>query len=176
MRTAPLHILTAGLSAMALASCGSSLNSRDTIGASVELPALSPDDAASVRIADLQTKPLTTIGRADFAQRRFVVPVDAVRHQPTGLLTGLPEAGDSHSWRDAGLYPTVEDALDVQGDPAFEARNAFAGPLAAALELAFTPIGLVIAPPWSLTQSPTPRSAADRAAGDEPTETKETDE
>lgn len=176
MRTAHTLILTTGLAGLVLASCGASLNSRDTLGASVELPALSPDGASAVRVADLHTQPLTTISRADFAPRRFVVPVDAVRHQPTGLLTGLPEAGDSHSWRDAGLYPTVENSLDVQGDPGFEARNAFAGPLAAALELAFTPIGLVIAPPWSLTQSPLPKDAADRAAGDEPTETKETDE
>ena len=177
MRSARLHILTAGLAATTLASCAASLNSRDTLGGSLELPALSPDNGGAVRVADLQTAPLTTISRADFEPRRFVVPVDGVRHQPTYLLTGLPEAGDSASWRDAGTYPTVQGALDVRGDADFEMRNAFAGPLAAALEIALSPIGLVITPPWSVTQSASPTRAAARAAGDKaaPDDTQETE-
>jgi hypothetical protein len=99
-----------------------------------------------------------------------------VRYQPTYLLTGLPEAGRTNSWRDAGAYPSAERALDVQGDGAFEAWNGVVGPLAAALEILVSPIGMIIAPPWTATQSPAPQRIADRAhANDvEPTIVEET--
>lgn len=163
-----LRMISACLGASLLASCAASLNSRDTIGGSQPVESLTLDDGASVRIADVQSVPLTTIARADFAERRYVVPVDGVRHQPTYLLTGLPEAGRTNSWRDAGAYPSPERALDVQGDGVFEAWNGAVGPLAAAMEVLLSPIGMIIAPPWTSTQSPAPQRIADRAQADEP--------
>ena len=163
-----LRAIPAALAAALLASCAGSLNSRDTLGASLPVESLTLDDGASVRIAAAQSAPLTTIDRDGFAERRFVVPVDGVRHQPTYLITGLPEAGRTSSWRNAGAYPSAERALDVQGDGAFEAWNGAVGPLAAALEILVSPVGMIIAPPWTATQSPAPKRTADRAHADDP--------
>lgn len=163
-----LKLIPAGLAAALLASCAGSLNSRDTLGGSLPVESLTLDDSASVRIADSQSAPLTTMSRDSFTQRQYVVPVDGVRHQPTYLITGLPEAGRTSSWRNAGAYPSAERALDVQGDGAFEAWNGAVGPLAAALEILVSPVGMIIAPPWTATQSPAPKRIADRAHADDP--------
>lgn len=149
---------------LALGACAQPLNSRDTLGATLELESIASDERAGVRVAELQTAPLTEIDRTEFAQRRFIVPVDAVRHQPTYLLTGLPEARRTDSWRSAGAYPTAPRSLDTQGDAGFEAWNALVGPLAGGLEIAASPVGMVLAPPWTQTQSPAPRRAPERAA------------
>lgn len=158
-----LRIIPAGLAAALLASCAGSLNSRDTLGGSLAVESLTLDDGASVRVVETQSEPLTTMSRNGFTERQFVVPVDGVRHQPTYLLTGLPEAGRTSSWRNAGAYPSAERALDVEGNGAFEAWNGAVGPLAAALEILVSPIGMIIAPPWTATQSPAPQRVADRA-------------
>lgn len=162
------RMIPAGLAAALLASCAGSLNSRDTLGGSLPVESLTLDDGASVRIAETQSEPLTTMSRDGFVQRQYIVPVDGVRHQPTYLLTGLPEAGRTNSWRDAGAYPSAERALEVQGDGAFEAWNGVVGPLAAALEILVSPVGMIIAPPWTATQSPAPQRIADRAHASDP--------
>ncbi len=134
----------------ALGACAS-LNERDTLGAHEPVEAL--DSASAVRVQEAPTSPTLSMDRSTWSERVYAVPVDGVLHQPTGRFVRMPAAG-ARSWRDKGDYPTAERSLDVDGSPGFEFGNLFLEPLGAGLEIAATPVGVIVAPPWKTVQTP----------------------
>lgn len=141
----------AALTALSALGACASLNERDTLGAHEPVEAL--DSASAVRVQAMQTSPTLTMDRSNWSERVYAVPVDGVLHQPTGRFVRMPAAG-ARSWRDKGDYPTAEKALDVDGSAGFEVSNLFLEPLGGGLEIAATPVGLIVAPPWKTVQTP----------------------
>ena len=149
-RALPAVVCLAAL--LALPACTRHLNERPTLGNAVHTGTLDPATWAHAegtvpdRTSDLGTD------RAAWPAHVFLVPVDGtvhgpVRHRRVRLADGTR--------RQQGLYPTVESALDLQGDDrgALMLEGVLA-PFAATFELAMLPVSAIAQPPFTDRQSP----------------------
>ena len=131
-----------------LQGCTTDLNSRRTIGAVRDLPALNEAkaDAGSVEIA------ATRLGRGDWEPVEFRLPVDGTVHGP---LWKSRTKFDDDMRRAHGLYPTAESALDLHSDQWDDRVRSVLDPVWAIADLAFMPVRAIARPAWKKTQGPT---------------------
>ncbi|MEQ8770996.1 MAG: hypothetical protein RIB60_10870 [Phycisphaerales bacterium] len=170
--------IAAGLIAalLTLSACARQLNERPTLGNAVHTATFRTAEWADrapgvpARTAPVDASP----DRADWPARVFLVPVDGTVHGPV-RHGSVSLTADTH--RQQGLYPTVESALDLEGDTGgAQALEGVLAPFAATAELALMPVSLVLEPPFKNAQSPaglhkrTPRHAWSSAPIAEPAE------
>lgn len=145
----------------ALAGCGGQdVNARPVLGGNVSIAALRASSPAAPPLLRDDEPTLRTVSRAAWRARRFEVPVDGTVHGPIRRW-GLTPAGGSP--RRSGLWPTLESALQVNGEPGraltVEGWTAWIEALG---EVACLPIDLVTAPglgeggrrasPWAMSK------------------------
>jgi len=127
--------------------CTTDINSRRTIGAVRDLPALSVAnvDASRVEIA------ATRLDRGDWTPVEFRVPVDGTVHGP---LWKSYARFDDDMRRAHGLYPTAESALDLHSDQWDDRVRSVLDPVWAITDLAVMPVRAILQPARKKTQGP----------------------
>jgi hypothetical protein len=130
------------------AGCGKPFNEQIDLKGIDPLPALSQhadptplSGTPSLRGFDRRHWPAVTVA----------VPVRQTDHYPS-YAGNLKLSGDGGPWD--GRFPTAVQALDDGADPGADALEGLIEPAYAAGLLLYSPIAMVIHPPWSMRRSP----------------------
>lgn len=150
--TRSIAVLTAAL----CAGCAGSLNEEMTIGHSVELSTLTPDDRLPKPRANYeQTPPPSLIGisRDNWAPISFNVPVESVDHYAT---SSVQATFNDDNLRQSGAYPTEASVLEQTSGHgvAMQTLEGVASPFYSALDILMAFPRGIVEPPWAVQHSP----------------------
>ena len=146
MKTTTRIVVLGVIPLLAVPGCVRDRNARETLGGVLVTGSL---DGAEGAVA---VGPSVGMDRAAWPVVVFEVPVDGTVHGPThGGWVRFTDA----TARQRGLFPTIETALELDGDVGEpQALEGLWGPVAAGGEILWMPVGVVMGPPWAERQSP----------------------
>lgn len=150
-----LATLVAIAAALSATGCARHLNERPTLGNAVHTATFRADPTGGPTTTPPQrtSEHTSNLNRSGWPGHVFLVPVDGTVHGP---VRHRDLSFTKTTRRQEGLFPTVESALDLDGDTGHpQALEGMLAPFAAAAELAWMPISLVLEPPAKNVQSPT---------------------
>ena len=131
------------------AGCSSTAHDRNGLLGGVTLPAL--DDPTAVGVLPENGPSLNGFDRTNWPRIVVRIPAASVDAHPTWATPIAPPGLGEES----AAFPTPQSALAIEVDLGDELANAAVAPLMTAVDIAISPVRMIMQPPWTVRPEPT---------------------